>query len=183
MPAYNPNDGLVLEHLVKNKVSWEVRVKRDQKILWQRTINGRPSELRIGFEPSGREYNDGTMGSPSGLVVIHTTTEITADNRYRIPGDTYKFSFYFEGATGKLRKVDIDRVGRGYKKVLTQEFDRNRGNIVIDDRYHFQESPSGQFTLTRDFREYDPVFLDLIERRLFTYGEREGQTKGWVEVE
>ena len=111
-PHHFGKRGLSAGHLVTAKDQWKIRVWKEGKLVWEKSIPGSPGcfDSKLDERYFWR-YEQGPSSFPrtKSQLFAATTSNVRLDdeNEYGLPKGTYCLKNYFDAYSGAIKKVEI----------------------------------------------------------------------------
>jgi hypothetical protein len=185
-PEYDKETGFVSGHRVDNDKQWSIRVEKNGKVLWQKTIPG--VCVGAGFWKSSYEDFPAKIPPCGRLMNATTTLSLEEGNEFGLIAPQCTVGICYDAETGV--RVAARAAGRPHGGLVTvfQEYDAKTGKTVHEDRQEGLETGGlkvGAKTeqwYRRMIRTFDPVTGKVTGEEVFRYDEQ-GRTGGpWVKV-
>lgn len=135
-PTYDPATGLSYgwKSDAKNKSSWNLRVRRAKKVLWEKPVGGEQGER----EPYLFKWHGAktlALQSPKcgKMLVIQTKRSLEKDNEYGLPAQKVVVRVTYDPATGAILCERLARPGPDVM-ILRRDYDPKTGRVVAEKK-------------------------------------------------
>jgi hypothetical protein len=191
-PHYDPKTGLTCGRLIEpDKKRWQVRVWKDDEVLWETTVPGTPSKRYYswGFWDAGGPGGFPTHVPKSGrLLVTETALALDAGNEFGLPAGPYYLCTTFDPRTGKRLSACVTVLQDGHSIHVQQAYDPGTGRPVREERFDWPKSGGRAVGARTDdwFRKVARTF-DLETGRVtseavFRWDDTKSGDERWVKV-
>jgi hypothetical protein len=145
-PFYHPDSGLTHSYPpAKDTKSWQVRMERDGKRLWEVDLPGERYRgtyfrewlfLNLSQLPGDLGYD---KESRAGVFLYADTTSVLEEgNRYRLDAGKYKLRYALMADNGKIASISMFRFEKSDASV-NHYFDLKTEKLVREERYDWLE--------------------------------------------
>jgi hypothetical protein len=185
-PQYDPESGLTHSHIVaKDKKSWTVRMERDGKRLWERTLPGEKFKGEM-FDGEWKLYHrdqwpsklDRADRNRSGrFLFAETSTKLEPSNPYGLKPEYHRLTYALDADTGKTVAIWVSRMYLGPTSTpdVVQYFDLKNGRLRVEVRFDLLTRGGKSLGAKEDHwlrklvRTYDADGKTLLNEEIFRW--------------
>jgi hypothetical protein len=192
-PQYDSETGLVFEHTSQSENgTWKLRVQRDNKVLWEKTVPGLKTAnyFELGYYGS---YEGFPSSQPSieKILIAPSLVKLETDNEFKIEAGDYHINTGFDPVQGHRLAVWIYQSlgGDRFSEVVFFDYDPENGNLISEDRFELQNSggkrmgASNENWRRKTSRKFDRTNGNVTSQRVFRFEESHAHTpSGYVPV-
>ena len=185
-PQYHPESGLTHSYRTReDKKSWQVRMERDGKLLWEADL---PGEKFKGERFDGEWRLLHRERWPSGLgqaeenrsgwyLLAETTGRLESGNGYGLPAEEHRITYALDADSGETAAiwVTVMRLGPTSTPRVIQYFDQKTGKVRREERFDSFESgglaagAEKEYWYRKLVRTYDPNTSQLKGEEVFRF--------------
>jgi hypothetical protein len=186
-PQYVPELKLSYGHVIE-KDTWRVRAERDGKVIWEKTLPGKPLDAyHFGlFQSTGGDF-EVQMPKCGHILFTESDARLEKDNEFGLPAGPYYVNNGFDPQTGKRHGTWI-RVAQGPSvEVMNRAYDLGTGKPARDERFEFLKSGGKAVGARAEewWRKIERTFDasgEVTKEEVFRYDESAEREKRWVKV-
>ena len=137
-PAFDPKSGLTYGRLAAGKESWQIRVEKNGKVLWETTVPGVMSARANAWGLYARNDVHARWTEPNRTnqhLCAETATILEAGNDYHMPPGKYYVLYLFDLDTGHRAAIRILEHQPGLVTHLYRAFDPETNRKRGEERY------------------------------------------------
>lgn len=186
-PQYVPELKLSYGHVLE-KDTWRVRAERDGKVLWEKTLPGKPLDsYHFGlFQGTGGSL-EVPMPKCGHILFTESDTRLAADNAFGLPAGPYYVNNGLDPVTGKRHATWIRKAQESSVEILNRAYDPDTGKPTRDERFDYLKS-GGQAVGAKTeewWRKVERTFDatgKVTKEEVFRYDDSAEQGERWVKV-
>jgi hypothetical protein len=190
-PEYDPKTGLAYGYLATpGKKSWQVRIEKQGKVLWEKEVPGERSERGVFWGLSEGGYNSFPSQKPrSGkLFWAESAQRLDKDNEYGVAEGMYYVTTGWDPETGKRIAAWLALHKGPHVDVLHREYNAD-GKPRREERFDWL--PSGgkavgaaeESWYRKIARTFDPDTGKVAKEETFRYDSAQEVGQRWVKVQ
>ncbi|HJZ60338.1 MAG TPA: hypothetical protein VKE74_35670 [Gemmataceae bacterium] len=190
-PRYDPTTGLTCGRLIEpDKKLWQVRVWKDDEVLWEMTVPGTPSKRYYswGFWDAGPGGFPTHVPKSGRLLVAETALTLDAGNEFDLPAGPYYLCSTFDPHTGNRLSACVTVLQDPHVIHVQRDYDPRTGRYFREERFDWPKSGDKAVGAGREdwyrkvARTFDPKTGKLTAEEVFRWDETKSGDERWVKV-
>ena len=136
-PQFDPATQLSYGRMKSSKTTWDIRVTKDEKVLWKKTVRGWMSSRSLSWtldQYAKTNFPDVATTSCGKLLVVETQTHMAEENEYGLPTGTVYLRTAYDPETGKRLHDQVSRYQDQQVTLLTRTYSLTTGEVEKEIR-------------------------------------------------
>ena len=189
-PQYDPQTGLVCGHRIDSKKQWRLRVEKDGKVLWQKTVPGTMAHRSEswGLWTGGRDGFPAKMPACGKIMIAETAVPLESGNEFGLSADTYYVCTGYDPETGQRLAAWVSRYQQGQVDLVHREYDPKTGHPRRETCFETLDSgglkagAEAEKWWRKTVRTFDPDTGKATSEETFRYDGHADAEHRWVKV-